>query len=79
MKKIVAALIVLSVAAMAVAPTAAEAKTKKKRAQPYAEKAYSAPRNGSYQEFIAEKRPFGSESWWQQMDREGRGGQSQIN
>jgi hypothetical protein len=78
MRKIVAALIALSIAAMA-APLATEAKTKKKRAQPYAEKAYSAPRNGSYQEFIAEKRPFGSESWWQQMDREGRGGQSQIN
>ena len=37
-------------------------------------------RNGSgYQEFIAEKRPFGSASWWQQMDREGRGGQSRPN
>jgi hypothetical protein len=79
MKKIVAALIVLSVAAMAAAPTAAEPKTKKKPAQPYAAKAYSAPRNDSYQEYIAEKRPFGSESWWHQMDREGRGGQSQIN
>jgi hypothetical protein len=79
MKKIVAALIALSVAAMAAAPMAAEAKTKKKRVKPYAEKAYSAPRNDSYQEFIAEKRPFGSESWWQQMDREGRGGQSQFH
>ena len=25
-------------------------------------------------EFIAEKRQFGSSSWWRQMDREGRGG-----
>ena len=25
-------------------------------------------------EFIAEKRQFGSSAWWQQMDREGRGG-----
>jgi hypothetical protein len=78
MKKIVAVLIGLSIAALAAAPTAAEAKSKKKRVQPYAAKAYSVPRNESYQEFIAEKRPFGSEGWWQQMDREGRGGQSQL-
>jgi hypothetical protein len=76
--RLLAALIALSVAAMAAAPTVAEAKTKKKRAQPYAAKPYAAPRNDGYQEFIAEKRPFGSESWWNQMDREGRGGQSQI-
>jgi hypothetical protein len=78
MKKIVAALIGLSVAALAAAPTPAEAKTKKKRVQPYAGKAYPMPRSESYQEFIADKRPFGSEGWWQQMDREGRGGQSQL-
>ena len=57
MRKFVAALIALSIAAMA-APMAAEAKTKKKRAQPYAAKAYSAPRNDSYQEYIAEKAPI---------------------
>jgi curli biogenesis system outer membrane secretion channel CsgG len=78
MTRIVAALVALSVAAMAAAPTAAEAKTKKKRAQPYAAKAYAAPRNDGYHEFIAEKHPFGSQSWWHQMDREGRGGQSQV-
>lgn len=78
MTRLLAALIALSFAATAAAPMAAEAKTKKKRVQPYAAKPYVAPRNDSYQEFIAEKLPFGSESWWQQMDREGRGGQSQI-
>jgi hypothetical protein len=25
-------------------------------------------------QFIAEKRPFGSASWWREMDREDRGG-----
>ena len=79
MKKIVAALIALSVAAMAAAPMAAEAKTKKKRVKPYATQGYSAPRNEVYQEFLADKRPVGTSSWWQQMDREGRGGQSQFH
>jgi hypothetical protein len=78
MKKIVAALLALSVAAMTAAPMAAEAKSKKKRVQPYAGKTYTAPRSNGYQEYLAEKRPYGSESWWQQMDREGRGGQSQF-
>jgi hypothetical protein len=30
-------------------------------------------RNGD-NEFLADKRPFGSSSWWRQMDREDRGG-----
>jgi hypothetical protein len=32
---------------------------------------HQSQRNG---EFIAEKRQFGTSGWWQQMDREGRGG-----
>ena len=56
------------------------ASTKKKRAsQPYAAQAYSAPRNDSLPGVHRREAPIGSESWWQQMDREGRGGQSQIN
>jgi hypothetical protein len=68
MKKIAATLVALSFAAAVAAPVAAEAA-----------QSYSAPRNETYQEFIAEKRPYGSASWWQQMDREGRGGQSRAN
>ena len=54
---------------------------KKKRTyyQPYATQGYSAPRNEVYQEFLADKRPIGTSNWWQQMDREGRGGQSRAN
>ena len=82
MKKIVATLVALSVAAAVVAPMAAEARAKKKKRtyyQPYATQGYSAPRNEVYQEFLADKRPVGTSSWWQQMDREGRGGQSRAN
>jgi len=82
MKKIVATLVALSVAAAVVAPVAAEARAKKKKRtyyQPYATQGYSAPRNEVYQEFLADKRPVGTSSWWQQMDREGRGGQSRAN
>jgi hypothetical protein len=35
---------------------------------------YKNARSGDH-EFLAEKRPFGSSSWWRQMDREDRGGQ----
>ena len=83
MKKIVATLVALSIAAAVAAPIAAEARTKKKKQrtyyQPYATQGYSAPRNETYQEFLADKRPMGSQSWWEQMDREGRGGQSRAN
>ncbi len=82
MKRIVTTLVALSVAAAVVAPVAAEARAKKKKRtyyQPYATQGYSAPRNEVYQEFLADKRPVGTSSWWQQMDREGRGGQSRAN
>jgi hypothetical protein len=81
MKKIVATLVALSVAAAVAAPMAAEARTKKKRTynQPNATRGYTAPRNETYQEFLADKRPVGTSSWWEQMDREGRGGQSRAN
>ena len=60
MKRIVATLVALSVAAAVVAPMAAEARAKKKKRtyyQPYATQGYSAPRNEVYQEFLADKRP----------------------
>lgn len=82
MNKIVATLVALSVAAAVAAPAAAEARAKKKRtyAKPYAGQSYSAPRNvETYQEFLADKRPIGTTNWWEQMDREGRGGQSRAN
>ena len=82
MKRIVATFVALSVAAAVVAPMAAEARSKKKKRtyyQPYATQGYSAPRNEVYQEFLADKRPIGTSNWWQQMDREGRGGQSRAN
>ena len=82
MKKFVATLIALSVAAAVAAPMAAEARAKKKKRvyhKPYAAERYTAPRNEVYQEYLADKRPYGTMSWWEQMDREGRGGQSRAN
>jgi hypothetical protein len=82
MKKNLASLIALSLATAIVASGAAEARTKKKRAyvQPRADQGYTAPRNDyKYEEFIAERRRTGTSSWWEQMDREGRGGQSRAN
>jgi hypothetical protein len=85
MRAIVSALVAVSLVATVAVPVAAETRSKKKHTY---SKQYRGPpadrearrRNGSgYQEFIAEKRPFGSASWWQQMDREGRGGQSRPN
>lgn len=82
MNKTVASLVALSVAAAIAVPAAAEARSKKKRThvQPYTAQGYRVPRSDyRYEEFIAEKRPTGSSSWWEQMDREGRGGQSRAN
>jgi hypothetical protein len=81
MKKVVATVVAVSLAAAVAAPMAAEARTKKKvRTTPsgHSGQTYSAPRS-DYQEAIADKLPFGSSQWWVQMDREGRGGQSRAN
>jgi hypothetical protein len=32
----------------------------------------SAPRSDGYREQLADKLPFGSQAWWDQMSREGR-------
>jgi hypothetical protein len=36
--------------------------------------AYRYRNTETYEEFIAEKRPFGTSSWWEQMQRENRAG-----
>jgi hypothetical protein len=65
-------LLTLAVVAVFLAPVTAEARTNKH--------GYQAQRNSGYrdvekyEEFLAEKRAIGSSSWWDQMDREGRGG-----
>jgi hypothetical protein len=78
MRKILSALVALTVATALAAPMAAEARTKKKKRY-YAAERYSGPRDESQQEYIADKLPIGTSRWWQQMDREGRGGQSRAN
>jgi hypothetical protein len=59
-----------AVLAILAGPIAAEARTS---AHTHAghQLGHQSQRNG---EFIAEKRQFGTSGWWQQMDREGRGG-----
>jgi hypothetical protein len=83
MRRMISTLVALSLAAAVAAPITAEARSKKKKrayVQPYATESYRAPRSDyQYEEFIAERRQTGSSSWWQQMDREGRGGQSRAN
>ena len=81
MRKLAAVLATLVVVAIAGAHEPAEAKTKKKRVYkpPHATQGHPATRSETYQEFIADKRPIGTMSWWEQMDREGRGGQSRAN
>jgi hypothetical protein len=65
-------LVTFAVVAAFVAPVTAETRTNKH--------GYQAQRNSGYhdaekyEEFLAEKRAIGSSSWWDQMDREGRGG-----
>jgi hypothetical protein len=85
MKTVVSTVVALAIAAAFVVPVPAEARTKKHRYYAKQQYRYQVDRRASnrnvpqYQEFIAEKRPFGSSSWWEQMDREGRGGQSRAN
>ena len=78
MKGIVPGLVALSLAAALAAPATA-ATTSKKKHRVVHQETYAAPRSDTYQEFIADKRRYGSGSWWQQMDREGRGGQGNPN
>ena len=75
MRRIVGALVALSLTAVFSAPQAAEARAKKKRYYSKAYAARSSAVNGSgYYERIADKLPYGSSRWWHQMDFENRGG-----
>jgi hypothetical protein len=82
MKKTLASLLALTIAAALAAPSAAEARKKKKRyhAPPHVSERSERSRSTSdYQEAIADKLPFGTSQWWRQMDVEGRGGQGRPN
>ncbi len=73
MRVFVAALGALSL--VAGAPPMANAEPQPKHATASAKKAApaaSAPRPDGYREQLAEKLPFGSQAWWDQMRREGR-------
>jgi hypothetical protein len=45
-------------------------------AAPRAAPAYERSQRSDYTERLADKQQFGSSAWWQQMDRERRGGRS---
>jgi hypothetical protein len=84
MRKIgIGAVVVALAVAVSAASTAVDAHSKKKKKRSYerpsAAQRYSAPRESDYHEYIADRLPFGSKLWWEQMDREGRGGQSRAN
>jgi hypothetical protein len=80
MRLVVSALGALVLVASSAAPAGAQ--TQPKPPQAYAKKAsprystegqYAArPRGNGYQEQLANKLPFGSTAWWDQMRREGR-------
>lgn len=83
MKAIVSTLVALSLVAACAAPDPAHARTKRKQQAKHdrvqVDRGTRARATSDYQEFLAEKRSFGSTGWWEQMDREGRGGQSRAN
>ena len=80
MKVIVAAITAVSIVAGTAVPAAAGEAT-----QGYEIKTHYVKKKKRYyrrsggpvyyqQQYWADKLPYGSQSWWQQMDREGRGG-----
>ncbi len=77
MKRMFCALVALSFLAGPVGPVAAEEGYTKKKAHAKKRKAKKRARATSdYYEHDADKLPYGSKIWWEQMDRENRGGQS---
>jgi hypothetical protein len=72
MRTMASLLVALAVVAAFLAPVTAEARTNKHGHQ--AQKSSRYHDGEKYEEFLAEKRAIGSSSWWDQMDREGRGG-----
>lgn len=76
MKRLLGALVALSFLAGPVSPVAAAEGYTKKKAHAKKRKAKQRARATSdYYEHDADKLPYGSKIWWEQMDREGRGGQ----
>jgi hypothetical protein len=85
MKVIIAALTAVSVIAGTTAPASAgpsgegtrgyEVKTQYVKKK-YKKRHYRRSSSG-YVQYWADKLPYGTQSWWQQMDREGRGGRRQ--
>jgi len=76
MKSLFCALFALSLITGVAGPAAAAEGYTKKKAQ--AKKHWRKPREpeaGAYIERDANKLPYGTRTWWEQMDREGRGGQ----
>jgi hypothetical protein len=78
MKTVISAAIGLSLLAGFAAPADAASRAKKHRYQATQGGQYQAykraPDAGGYYEHIADKLPFGSSIWWEQMSRERRSG-----
>jgi hypothetical protein len=76
MKRLLCALVALSLVS---GPTgsvvAAEGYAKKKAHKKKRAARKREPSAGTYYERDANKLPYGTWTWWEQMDREGRGGQ----
>jgi hypothetical protein len=82
MKVIIAALAVASAIAGTAAPASAGPSSEvaqgyqayEVKTQYVQKKRYKKRRLHYQQQYWADKLPYGSQAWWQQMDREGRGG-----
>ena len=75
MRAFVFALGAVVVAAGAALP--ADAQTEPRRSKAYAKREAPAegralPRGDGYRQHLADKLPYGSQAWWDQMQREGR-------
>ena len=82
MKIVIAALtagaVLAGVAAAAGHASAAEGYGAYELKHRYVKKKYKKRRHGHYYyQYWADRLPVGTTSWWQQMDREGRGGRRQ--
>jgi hypothetical protein len=77
MKVAISGLVGLSLLAGLAEPADAGARAKKKRHEaPQAVKQYRGEQGSDYIERLADKLPFGSSTWWDQMVRERRGGRA---
>jgi len=67
-----AALLVAGLASVAGAEAQQKGAKAKQRAPATAQAAAQPRNNSGYVEYLADKMPFGSVAWWEQMRREGR-------